>query len=149
MRFLLAAACIFALACDPIEFATFQVAPQASGTTDSTAQRAFAVVTRVGTRRGLVASEDARKDGQGWKECLTQITLVVCGKVRGGEAQFQMRQWHSFSPDALNLKRELLDSLRREFGDSNVRECAWKDQRPLTASGCAPLSPAERAVPPG
>ena len=126
-------------ACDPIEFAAIQVAPQAVASPDSATQRALSLVARIAGRRGLVPVVDTHKDPMRWNECLGRSTLFVCGKVHAGEAQFQMRQWHSFSADALSLKRELLDSLRVEFGHSRVQECKWTDKRDLPSSGCEPL----------
>jgi hypothetical protein len=146
MRFLVAAVCVVTLACDGIQFAAIQVAPQPAAVSDSTIQRAFAAVSRIGTSHGLVLDR-APTDPEGWRECLSRDTLFVCGKIVGGEPQFQVRQWASLSADALMIKREILDSLRREFGEPNVQECQWKVQRPLSSSGCSPLLRGEPTPP--
>ena len=148
MRFLLAVACVVTIACDRIQFAAVQVAPQPAAINDSTGEPAFAAVRRIATRHGLVLLA-APTDPEGWKECLARDTLFVCGKLVGGEQQFQVRQWQSLSKDALTIKREILDSLRTEFGATSVRECKWRVQRPFASSGCPPLSLGERTTPSG
>ena len=135
-----ASLCVAVAACDPIGFAAIQVSPQLTKPSDSTALSALAVVGRIATRHGLVPSTSGRTNDQGWNACFARETLFLCGKLRAGEAQFQMRQWHSLSADAMSLKAELLDSLRAQFGDTHVRECKWTDKRDLPSSWCEPLT---------
>ena len=134
--------CAVAIACDPIGFAAIQVAPAPNASADSTAQHAFASVARIAARRGLHGSALlAREDNLGWIECFARSTLFICGKLRSGEAQFQLRQFHHLGKNALDLKRELLDSLRNEFGSAQVRECKWRDEQSPDLTGCVPLRP--------
>ena len=134
--------CAVAIACDPIGFAAIQVAPAPSASADSTLQHAFALVARIAVRRGLHASPLlAHEDNLAWIECFARSTLFICGKRRSGEAQFQLRQSHRLGKNALDFKRELLDSLRNEFGSAQVRECKWRDEQSPDLTGCTPLRP--------
>ena len=133
--------CAVAIACDPIGFAAIQVAPAPSASADSTAQHAFESVARITARRGLQPFDVARQDYKGWTECFNRSTLFICGKLRSGEAQFQLWQAHRLGKEALNIKRELLDSLRSQFGTVRVGECEWRYEQSPDLTGCVPLRP--------
>jgi hypothetical protein len=67
--------------------------------------------------------------------------FLLCGKVLDGEIQFKVYQSKSaqFTPWADSLRRELLDSLRVQFGPERVRECEWHAASVASRSGCPPL----------
>jgi hypothetical protein len=140
------ALCCVVGACDPSTYASFAVAPCGTAGGDSLVQAVFATVARIGARRGLQTVEpggaDNRND-EGWQQCLTRPSLFLCGKVKDGEVQFELRQVLTprFSPAADSLRRELLDSLRAQFGADRVRECKWQVERDQRRSGCAPRAP--------
>ena len=138
---IVAGLCMAVVACDPIGFAAIQVAPTPGTNADSTAQHAFASVARITARRGLQPFDVARQDYKGWTECFNRSTLFICGKLRSGEAPFQLRQAHRLGMEALNIKRELLDSLRGQFGTVRVGECKWVDEQSPDLTGCVPLRP--------
>jgi hypothetical protein len=78
----------------------------------------FASMGRISTRRGLQPFDLARQDYEGSTEGFNRSTLFMCWKRRSGETQFQLWQSHGFGKQALNTKREWLDSLRSEFATS-------------------------------
>jgi hypothetical protein len=147
MRLLAALAlCCVACAFDPSTYASFAVAPRATAGGDSLAQAVFATVGRIGARHGLQTVDPRGADNQndeGWQQCFTRPSLFLCGKVKDREVQFELRQVLTprFSPDADSLRRELLDSLRAQFGADRVRECKWQVERDQRRSGCAPRTP--------
>jgi len=137
--------CCVAAGCDPVKYASFAVAPDPTVGVDSAGQAAFAVAARVATRRGLTRFDPTGPDGrnaEGWKQCFTRSSLFLCGKVKDREVQFRFYQVRTFefTPTADSLRRELLDSLRVEFGQQRVRECRWEAARDPRRSGCVPLA---------
>jgi hypothetical protein len=138
---LVAGLCAVVIACDPIGFGAIQVAPAPTANADSTAQHAFAAVARITARRGMQPFDVALQDYKGWTECFNRSTLFICGKLRSGEAQFQLWQSHRLGKEALNIKLELLDSLRSQFGTVRVGECKWVDEQSPDLTGCVPLRP--------
>jgi hypothetical protein len=136
-----------AAACDPGGFAAIQLVPRPAVGVDSAAHAAFALAARLAARRGLAPIDRGVAQGnndEGWRACHTRGSLFVCGKVRGREVQFILRQMGRLSPTADSLRRELVDSLGAEFGAERVRGCRWVN-REAPGSGCAPLAPRDSA----
>ena len=130
------------VACDPVRYATFAVAPRSAVATDSAGHAALAIIARVAGRHGLRATAPTDATGRndnGWDVCFTEATLFVCAKRTGPEVQFQTRQAlrPRFTLWADTLRRALIDTLRAEFGARQVRACRRSD--------CPPAVPRDSA----
>lgn len=117
------------------------VAPAAEASLDSAGRVAIALVERVTARRGLKPHDpgEAFRAGREGVICFASRGLIVCGNVKTPEVQFSLTEVGSigFTPWADSVHREVMDSLRVEFGASRVRECEWEAPR----RGCPPLAP--------
>jgi hypothetical protein len=126
--------------------ATIAVAPAPGASLDSTARIAFALVERVTARRGLKPHDPGEAAVRASREltCFANRSLLVCGEVNAPDIQVSISQVRriGFTPGADSVRTELLDSLRVEFGASQVRECKWEKWQ--TRLSCPPL-----AQPPG
>lgn len=117
------------IACDPVAGAGvgIAIAPRPSAAPDSVSQVAFALAARISMRHGVPAIDPRQTGEEGWGTCFERGKFYLCGKQVGSETQFHSWQWGLFfSPLADSVRRELLDSLRTEFGPSNVRTCNWQ-----------------------
>ena len=125
--------CLFLTACDPAAVEGIAISPQPSVAADSAGQVAFAVAARISARHDVPALVPLRAGMRGYHACFARDTFFLCGKRVGGETQFHawQRGRFSFSPRADSVIRELLDSLRSEFGSSNVRTCEWRPAEDL------------------
>ena len=126
------------------------VVPSPSASIDSAARAAYELAGRVAARRGLAPSESPYPTDTTWARCFVKDDLIdpekfktdviLCGKVRDREIQFQLQQVMSSSltPRVDSLRRELLDSLRVQFGEGSVRECERHNERDPRKAGCRP-----------
>jgi hypothetical protein len=141
MRALLIIALCCVGACHPAAYAAIAVAPRPTARADSSARVAFALIARIAARRSL--KPFVNRDGEGWIECFARSAVWVCGKVRDQEIHFLMLEggWFRLTPEGEGLRRELLDSLRVQFGQPLVRECKWRvDHNDPGRSGCPPIA---------
>lgn len=130
--------CCAVAACDPIGTAAIAIAPRPEVAVDSARQSALAVVSRVTARHGLepfVHPQDTL-----WDQCFGKSSVILCAKMRDREIQFRLWQLYGFSPVADSVRRELLSTLRSQFGETSVRECEWQMARDPRLSGCPPLA---------
>lgn len=135
-----------AVACDPAKFASFAVAPLPVPAMDSAQRAVFASTARVAASHGLEPVAPRVSDSgnpSGWSHCFTRSTVFLCGRTRDGEVHFQLRQslTRRFTPWADSLRRDLLGSLRSEFGAERVWECTGRPERGPGRAGCAPPTP--------
>ena len=127
-----------------------EILPDSLVSIDSASQAAFELAARVSARRGLASSASPDPRDTTWTRCFTRHDLReatghrsdvhLCGKVRGREILFLLRQVMSsdFTPQVDSLRVELLDSLRVRFGEQEVRECEWDNEYDPRRSGCRP-----------
>jgi hypothetical protein len=134
------------VSCDPFGSAAIAFVPRPDASVDTTRDAAFALVSRVAQRRGL-EQIPARNinSGLGWAYCLIRGSLILCGKVHAEEVQFLMYQRGYLTAASDSVRREILDSLRSQFGSSQVRECSWQNAPPGQSSGCPPPASADTA----
>ena len=138
-----------ASACDPIEHAGIALAPRPALEPDTAGpvrfiDSVFATVRRIAGQHGLREFEPSDKAPNGWLACYGKETLILCGKVLGNEAQFDLHQWARFTPEAVALKATLLDTLRAQFGGERVRECEFGWNRKIRSISCATDLPSGR-----
>jgi hypothetical protein len=90
------------------------------GTRDS----ALAVMTRLARRHDAEDLEPEFQRDEHWIRCFARGTLVLCAKECKEETQLRVYQARTtrFTPWADSMYREMLDSLRRSFGEARVRE---------------------------
>lgn len=122
------------------------VAPSGVLGPDGTRDSVVAVVTRIVRRHGAKELEPGFQPEEHWVKCFEVGTLFLCGKEYKGETQLRMyepRPGH-FSPSADSVHGELLDSLRKAFGQTAVRECPWELSGRPEGSGCRVDRPAGR-----
>lgn len=86
----------------------------------------FALVARLSERSGLTTADPRDANGRNaeqWRACWGRETVRLCGKTSGSNVTFEMRQALAtrFSPWAESLRRELVDSLRADYGAASVR----------------------------
>jgi hypothetical protein len=112
------------------------IAPPPATSLDSAARSAYSLAARVTGRHGLKRYEPSEPVKP--LTCFAKETLFLCGKVNAPEIQFLLYQTRTtgFLPWADSVRLELLDSLRAEFGEGQVRECKWQTKR----HGCAPAA---------
>ena len=147
----LAALVLVCTAQDCATFTQIVVSPGAGVPVDSAAQAALAVAARLATRRGLQPLERGDLAKEPWTRCSAAYrlgyrgetaALSLCEQVSNGEVQFGLAE-HTirFTPRADSLRRELLDSLRAQFGATHVRECrphGWRGRWRCRASAESP-----------
>ena len=135
-------------ACDTVGSAAIALAPRPDAGADTTRAAALALVSRVAQRRGLEPIPPRNLNtGLGFAYCLTRRGLFLCGKVHAEEAQFLMYQLGYLTAASDSVRREILDSLRSQFGASRVRECRWENAPPGQSAGCPALALADTAKP--
>ena len=121
-------ACVLVMACDTAKYASFAVLAPAPVTADSIRDNVFATVERLARRRGLEpagVTDAAGQNPDGWEHCFAKPYLFLCGKVDGPRFQFELRQFlqgYSLRPANDSLRREVMDSLRSQFGVEIVVE---------------------------
>lgn len=132
--------CCIATSC--LDSVGIAVAPRPGISADSAERVAFGSAAATAARLRLAPVDPPDQEEEGWEECYSEATLFLCGKVIDRELQFRIVQTgvRRFTPRADSLKRELLNGLRAEFGDGQVRECDWRGHRDRRRSGCAPLT---------
>jgi len=136
-----------AVGCDPARSIGISVAPQPAAVMDSLRERAFVLAEGVATRHGL-----DRDYEEGFRQCFLgmpyrnprhmskgRTALSLCGKATARGAEFRLFEAVTarWSPRADSVRRELMDSLRAQFGAHAVRECTWRLARDPRQSGCA------------
>jgi hypothetical protein len=119
------------------------IAPSPTSDSAGVADKAFRLLERVTGRRGMQAYVDPYQGQDAWIKCFAQSLehgrkFVLCGKLKDHELQLRLFEDEtvSFTPRADSMRRELLDSLRAEFGEQAVRECVWRIDRDPQRSGC-------------
>ena len=110
----------------------------------SVVERTFALVQRVGVRRGMQPYTAPDEREEGWMRCFAQeLTqnrkLQLCGKLKDHQVHLRLSEIMAsrFSPHADSVRAELLDSLRAEFGAPALRECEWRYEYDSRRSGCS------------
>ena len=131
--------CWLALACDPARQIGIAVEPRPVMLTDSVRQAAYAVAGRVSAQHGL-APFDSKETY--WHQCFLNGNLRICGKPSERGVEFYLFEGLAprWSPRADSVRRELLASLRAQFGDRWVRECAWVQPRDPRQAACTPAT---------
>lgn len=117
--------------------------PNALDDSTTLAESAYAVVGRVSRQYGLVQRSPAELGLQFdlsicYKRDDENVDVVLCGKSKRGGVHFMLRESMTshFTPPVDSLRRAVLDSLRRKFGDQAARECKWEFSRDAAQSGC-------------
>lgn len=112
--------------CDPRATAGIAVRPPVAMATDSAARAAFAIAGRIAGRYGFEADDPtSHANPEGWQQCYTRPGNFLCGKTRGRDVFVLLSQYPTFrlTSRVEALRRELLDSLRNQFGAERVRVC--------------------------
>lgn len=112
--------------CDPRATAGIAVRPSVAMATDSAAQAAFAIAGRIAAKYGFEADDPtSHANPERWRQCYTQPGNFLCGKTRGRDVFLLLSQYPTFrlTTRVEALRRELLDSLRNQFGAERVRVC--------------------------
>ena len=114
------------------------IAPSPSVPADSVAHTGLGIAAAVAAKFGLEASSPRSPEDTDWLQCFAKETLWLCGKLQGGELQFQFTQAMTtrLTPWGDSVRVALLDSLRSRFGQYSARECEWKYQRKTTEYTC-------------
>jgi hypothetical protein len=122
--------------------AAIAVAPGPAANVESASDRAFAATGAVAGRHRLEPFVASNQAEERWRQCFIRETFILCGKVNAPEVQFYMYQSRTtrFTPWADSVRREMLDTLRTEFGESRVRECEWERWPEERRSGCLILA---------
>lgn len=105
------------------------VAPGNATSSDDAERIAFDLVETISTDFGLRPFDaGSERETHGLQECFSDRVRFVCGKILDREVQFHISEAGArrMSARADSLKRALLDGLRVQFGEANVRECQWK-----------------------
>ncbi len=112
------------------------ITPATAEPLETVADSIFATVAQTVSSRGLKPYQ--RVEQKGFKACFAKENLFLCGKVNDPEIHLLLYQTGTtrFSPWADSLRHELVDNLRRQFGESRVRECKWQTKR----DGCPPVA---------
>jgi len=112
------------VACDPMAYRAAAFAPKPGVATDSARQSAaLSAIVRVVERRGLAAGTGTWGDSS---RCFYRRSLTLCGRQKSGQIQLSFLEGIGairLSPFATSLRRELVDTLRTEFGLTVAREC--------------------------
>ena len=117
-------------ACDRVRFATVTLSPAPSASIDSVrlpepdAQRAFALASRLATRHGLDPHVPTHSESSSRSSCFLRASLLFCMKSSPALVEFRLSEMGAQYGEP--LRRELVDSLRSQFGESSIRASDWR-----------------------
>lgn len=142
-------ACALAATCTPNRDIGIAVSPRNTANANTMQAAAFDLGARIARRFGLTERNVEQVKLLRAHECFSRSSptaLTLCVKPLDGEAQFWLHEFvrESFTPTADSLRRQLLDSLRAQFGHDRVRECSWEFPSDRNRSGCLPMGSTNR-----
>ena len=117
------------------------VVPSEAIGADGTRDSVVAVVTRVAQHYGADEIKPDYEPEEHWVRCFFVRSVLLCAKPNKGETQLHMYGRPVSRPWLDSLHHELLDSLRKGFGQTAVRECGWRLSAKPEGSGCRVANP--------
>lgn len=134
----IALACIVCLGCDPVRSRSIALHPQPPAALDSARALGLRAASETAAHMGL---EQFAPRHAVWAACFRHDdVLTLCGKEAPSGLEFHISSFGGWSALADATWKDLVATLRREFGDSAVFECTWHPEPRAGEDNCRPSS---------